>query len=87
MYDPDKSSTAIDLYSGNIYEPDLLTIKFWYGQYFESYLDGTGFKDNICLYQVRQNRTQETGKLCVQQMKFFYVFADIPHIKNHSNSS
>ena len=31
---------------------------------------GTKFKDNMCLYQTREHRTDQTGFLCVRQMPF-----------------
>ena len=41
MYDPDNSTTSLDL-------PDS-TKEFWYGYFFDTYLEGTGIKDDICL--------------------------------------
>jgi hypothetical protein len=35
-----------------------------------SFFQGTVYKDNMCLYQTREERTDDTGVMCVRQMPF-----------------
>jgi hypothetical protein len=34
---------------------------------------GTSYKDKMCLYQTRNDRTDQSGRMCVRQQKFMAV--------------
>ena len=66
MYDPEESDTAVQVLEGKRRkEPVFKTVDFGPVQF-----SGDIWQDDVCLYQLKRERTIDTGKLCVRGMEF-----------------
>jgi len=65
-YDPDESDTAVHVLEGKKRkEPVFKTVDFGPVQF-----SGDIWQDDVCLYQIKRERTINTGRLCVHGMEF-----------------
>lgn len=68
-YDITESTKANPVYLDTA-KTEMATSKIDHGLF---WLEGTQYTDNICLYQNRVERRDETGRLCVRNMPFLSV--------------
>jgi len=69
FYNVEESETAKAQYSDDA-QDNLALVDFDMGSVV---FEGIKYKDKMCLYQVRNNRADDTGRLCVRNMPFVSV--------------
>ena len=70
MYNIENSETAKIQYKDGIAKTQKDTLSLNFG---EAIFSGTVYKDNICILQTTNKKTDKSGKLCVRQMPFLAV--------------
>lgn len=70
MYDIENSETAKIQYKDGVAKTQKDTLSLNFG---EAIFSGTVYKDNICVLQTTNKKTDKSGKLCVRQMPFLAV--------------